>query len=92
MGTLLQDLRFAFRVLRKCPGFAAVAVVTLALAIGANAVVFAIMDALVLRPLNVPRAENLYVVGRAAEEFAYESYPNCHRGKPLVRPVRLEEV
>jgi predicted permease len=74
--TLLQDLRYALRQLRKSPGFAAVAVGTLALAIGANAVVFGVMEALVLRPLNVPRAENLYVIGRAGEEFAYESYPN----------------
>jgi len=76
LETLAQDLRFALRVLRKSPGFAAVAVVTLALAIGANAVVFAVMDALVLRLLNVPDARSLYVVGRASDQTGYESYPN----------------
>ena len=54
--TLMQDVRFGFRMLRKSPSFTAAAVVTLALAIGANAVVFGVMDALILRPLNVPQA------------------------------------
>jgi len=74
--TLLQDLRFAFRVLLKSPGFTIVAVVTLALAIGANAVVFAVMDVFIIRPLNVPRAESLQVIGRATDQWGYESYPN----------------
>jgi len=74
--TLIRDVRFGVRVLRKSPGFTVVAVLTLALAIGANAVVFAVMDALVLRPLNVPEAQSLYVVGRANDQTGYESYPN----------------
>src|SRR6201984_2920791 len=70
------DLRLALRQLRKAPGFAVTAVLTLALAIGANAVVFAVLNALVLRPLNVPGAESLYVVGHAHSIWGYESYPN----------------
>ena len=59
METFVQDLRFSLRVLRKSPGFTVAAIVTLALAIGANAVVFGVMDSLVLRPLNVPQPESL---------------------------------
>jgi predicted permease len=71
-----RDLRFALRVLRKSPGFVLAAVSTLALAIGANAVVFSIMNAFLLRPLNVPDAENLYELQRGDEASGYESYPN----------------
>ncbi len=60
MQTLWQDLRFAARMLRKNPGFTAVAVLTLAVAIGANAVVFSVMNGLILRALNVPHPESLY--------------------------------
>lgn len=76
MGILLQDLRFAVRMLRKSPSFTVAAVLTLAVAIGANAVVFGALNALILRPLNVPRAQSLYVIGRANDAFGYESYPN----------------
>jgi len=76
MSTLLQDLRFALRMLRKSPGFTAMAVVTLAMAIGANAVVFSVMNALILRPVNVPRAESLYTIERVSDHNPPESYPN----------------
>ena len=73
---LLQDLRFALRMLRKSPSFAAVAIVTLALGIGANAVVFGVLNALILRPLNVPQPESLYELERASDKVGTESYPN----------------
>ncbi len=76
MSSLLQDLRLAWRVLRKSPGFTAVAVVTLALAIGANVVVFSVLNALILRPVNVPRAESLYTLERVSDHNPPESYAN----------------
>ena len=63
MQTLWQDLRFAARMLRKSPGFATVAVVTLAMAIGANALVFSALNGFILRPLNVPHPQSLFQVG-----------------------------
>jgi predicted permease len=58
------DLRLAMRQLGKAPGFSVTAVLTLALAIGANAIVFSVLSALILRPLNVPHPESLFMVQR----------------------------
>ena len=76
LESIWADVRFAFRQLRKSPGFAFAAVATLALAIGANTAVFAVLNALVLRALNVPAAKSIYIVGHAHNIWGYESYPN----------------
>jgi len=76
MQTLWQDLRFAVRMLKKNPGFTIVAVLTLAVAIGANAVVFSVMNGLFLRALNVPQPESLYTLEHGSDRDPGESYPD----------------
>jgi len=69
MTTLLQDLRLALRQLRKSPGFTVTAILTLTLAVGANAVVFGVLNALILRPLNVPHAESLFLIQHGGDSY-----------------------
>ena len=59
---MLSDLRYAIRTLRKNPGFALIAILSLALGIGANAAIFSLAEFLLLRPLPVPRASEIVVV------------------------------
>src|SRR5580698_4513194 len=76
LESIWADVRIAARNLRRSPGFTIAAVVTLALAIGANAVVFGVLNALILRPLNVPDAESLYTIERGADKDQSTSYPD----------------
>lgn len=75
LESIWADVRFALRQHRRSPGFTLAAVLTLALAIGANAVVFGLMEGLILRPLNVPQAESLYGT-HYGENAGWQSYPN----------------
>ena len=59
LAHLAQDLRFAARMLRKAPGFSVTAIVTIALAVGVNAAIFAVLNAAALQPLHVPHGEGL---------------------------------
>ena len=75
LESIWADVRLALRQLRRSPGFTIAAVLTLALAIGANAVVFGMLNALILRPLNVPREQSLYGIEHGSD-YGYQSYPD----------------
>jgi len=79
MQQLIQDLRYAVRGLIKRPGFTVIAVMTLALGIGANSAIFSVVDAVLLRSLPLPDSKSLYAVHRGAAIFnrydAPLSYP-----------------
>jgi predicted permease len=74
--TLVKDACFSIRILRKSPGFTMVAVLTLALAIGANAVVFGMLNGLILRPVDVPQPESLYGIELSGQDDPVQSYPD----------------
>jgi hypothetical protein len=73
MQTLLQDLRYALRQLHKNPGFTAVALITLALCIGANLAIFAVVDSILLRPLPFPEPDRLVLL--------YNTYPKAGKDR-----------
>jgi predicted permease len=77
LEALMQDVHFGFRILRKSPGFTAIAVITLALGISANAVVFSVLNGLILRPVNLPDSQRLFAIQRGNQDPSpIQSYPD----------------
>lgn len=79
METLLQDIRFGFRQLMKRPGFTALAIISLALGIGANTSIFSLVDTALLRPLAVKEPSQLvelYGTFNNGADWSLQSYPN----------------
>jgi predicted permease len=76
LAGLGRDVRYALRQLRRSPGFALTAIITLAFGIGANVVVFGVLNAVILRPLNVAGAERLFQIEQGQAGYNTQSYPD----------------
>jgi predicted permease len=75
MDTLMQDLRFALRQMRRSPGFAVTAVLILALGIAANVIVFGVLQTMILKPLDVPRPDRVITFAPHEHGYPVFSYP-----------------
>src|SRR6202046_136367 len=71
-----RDLHYALRQMRHSPGFALTAILTLALGIGANVVVLSVLNAVILRPVDLPHAERLYEIVQKNQGDDTQSYPD----------------
>src|ERR1700678_276414 len=76
LENLAFDIRYGLRQLRRSPGFALTAILTLALGVGANLVVFGVLNALLLRPLNVAGADRLVEIVQQPQGYDSQSYPD----------------
>src|SRR5258706_12907666 len=75
LDSLIHDLRFALRQMRRSPGFAATAVLTLALGIAANVIVFGVLKIMILQPVDVPHGDRVMTLSLSASAFPFIAYP-----------------
>jgi hypothetical protein len=92
MGTLLQDMRYGWRQLLKHRGFTALAILSMALGIGANTSIFSLVDTVLLRPLAVHEPSQLvelYGTTHNGADISLQSYPNYkdYRDRNTVSPA-----
>jgi predicted permease len=96
--SILSDIRFAFRKLLKSPGFALTAILTLAVGIGANVVVFSVLNGMLLRPVDVPHPQNLFEIGEGRYGDFDQSWPDyldfrdrnrSFTGMAVWKPIRV---
>ena len=99
LENLGRDLRFTFRALRKKPGFTAVVTLSLALGVGANAAIFSLVDAIILRPLAVPHPGDVIVIDTAASRLtrfggsSYQDYLDfCNRASSFRALLITQQV
>lgn len=71
MTSLLQDVRFAIRQMHRSPGFPVTAILTLALAITANVIVFDVLQAYILRPIDVPHPERVMTLAHKDQTYPF---------------------
>src|ERR1051325_1850265 len=79
MGSLIKDIQYGVRSMLKLPGYTAIALITLALGIGANTAIFSLVNTVLLRPLPVPHAEQLvevYGTLHKGADYTIQSYLN----------------
>ncbi len=88
METLLKDIRYGVRGLLKRPGFTVIALITLALGIGANTAIFSVVNAVLLRPLPFQKPEELVIVWEDAD---LRGLPAQHTGSGKLRRLESSE-
>src|ERR1700730_4980765 len=91
MPSVIQDFRFALRLWRQRPGFTAIALLSLALGIGANTSIFSMMDALMLRSLPVKHPEQLMLFGSGRQSGVMDGLPERNEelfSQPFLKTMR----